>query len=202
MAAEEERNTTPTSGVTTAKPAPKPEQSAWKQNLLENLQTAVIALVVAFLVRAFVAEPRYIPSDSMLPTLEVGDRIAVEKVSYRFHPPRTGDVVVFRPPQQLQRIGYGNDQAFIKRVIGVPGQTIAVQAGRVFVDGQPLTESYIAEPPAYQFDPITVPEDRLFVMGDNRNNSNDSHIWGFLPSKNVIGRARVRFWPFGRLGRF
>lgn len=202
MAAEEERNMTPTSGGTTTEPTQNPEQPSWKQNLIENLQTALIALIVAFLVRAFVAEPRYIPSDSMLPTLEIGDRIAVEKVSYRFHPPRMGDMVVFRPPQQLQRIGYGNDQAFIKRVIGIPGQTIAVQAGRVLIDGQPLIEPYIADPPAYQLDPLTVPEDCLFVMGDNRNNSNDSHIWGFLPSKNVIGRARLRFWPLARLGRF
>ena len=188
MAVEEEKKATP--------------ESSWKQGLLENLQTAAIALVVAFLVRTFVAEPRYIPSDSMLPTLEVGDRIAVEKVSYRFHPPQAGDVVVFQPPQQLQRIGYGSDQAFIKRVVGQPGQTIAVRNGRVFIDGQPLTEPYISEPPAYQLDPITIPTDCLFVMGDNRNNSNDSHIWGFLPRENVIGRARVRFWPFMRWGRF
>lgn len=172
----------------------------WQQ-IRENVQIIAIALFLALLIRAFVAEPRYIPSDSMLPTLQVGDRLVVEKISYHFHPPQKGDIVVFDPPQQLQVQGYAKNQAFIKRVIGTPGQTVAINSGKVYLNNQPLTESYIAEPPNYQMDAVRVPENQLFVMGDNRNNSNDSHVWGFLPKQNVIGHACWRFWPLSRIGR-
>ncbi len=166
----------------------------------ENLQLVVIALCLALLIRTFVAEPRYIPSDSMIPTLQLGDRLVVEKVSYRFRPPATGDVIVFEPPQPLQLLGYAKDQAFIKRIIGKPGQIVNVDDGRVYLNSQSLQEDYIAEPPNYQWGPKRVPENEFFVMGDNRNDSNDSHIWGYLPRKNIIGRARFRFWPLNRIG--
>ncbi len=178
-------------------PAAKTALRVW----WENIQVLIIALVLALLIRTFVAEPRFIPSDSMVPTLAVGDRLVVEKLSYQFHPPHQGDIVVFDPPQQLQRQGYARDQAFIKRIIGEPGQTIAVRQGKVFIDGQPLQEPYILEPPNYTAGPYQVPADQYFVMGDNRNNSNDSHVWGFLPKQNIIGRAWLRFWPLDRLGR-
>lgn len=171
------------------------------QRTRENVQIIAIALALALFIRAFVAEPRFIPSDSMLPTLEVGDRLVVEKVSYRFRPPATGEIIVFDPPQQLQIQGYAKDQAFIKRIIGTPGQTVQIQDGKVYLNGTPLQEDYIAEPPAYNMRPVKVPEDQLFVMGDNRNNSNDSHVWGFLPQQNIIGHACFRFWPFSRIGR-
>jgi signal peptidase I len=176
-------------------------QSIFWQRTRENLQIIAIALVLALLIRAFVAEPRFIPSDSMLPTLQVGDRLVVEKVSYRFRTPATGEIIVFDPPQQLQIQGYDKDQAFIKRVIGTPGQTIQIQRGKVYLNGTALEENYIAEPPAYNMEAVRVPEDQLFVMGDNRNNSNDSHVWGFLPKQNIIGHACFRFWPLSRLGR-
>ena len=176
-------------------------KSKFWQQTRENLQIIAIALALALFIRAFVAEPRYIPSDSMLPTLEVGDRLVVEKVSYYFRPPAPGEIVVFDPPQQLQIQGYAKDQAFIKRVIGTPGQTVQIQDSKVYINGRPLDEDYIAEPPTYQMEPVQVPEDQLFVMGDNRNNSNDSHVWGFLPKQNVIGHACYRFWPFSRIGR-
>lgn len=177
-----------------------PKSKFWQQ-LRENLQIIAIALALALLIRALIAEPRYIPSDSMLPTLEVGDRVVVEKISYRFHPPATGEIIVFDPPPQLQIQGYPKDQAFIKRIIATPGQTIQIQNGTVYINGNPLEENYIAEPPNYQMGLIQVPEDQLFVMGDNRNNSNDSHVWGFLPKSHVIGHACFRFWPFNRIGR-
>lgn len=166
----------------------------------ENLQILVIALLLALLIRTFVAEPRYIPSDSMIPTLQVGDRLIVEKISYRFRLPTTGEIVVFDPPKQLQIQGYAKDQAFIKRVIGLPGQLVKVQQGKVYLNNQPLAEDYVAEAPNYQWGPGIVPEGQLFVMGDNRNNSNDSHVWGFLPIQNVIGHAFFRFWPTPRVG--
>lgn len=182
--------------------APKQaNQATFWQRTRENVQIIAIALFLALFIRTFVAEPRYIPSDSMLPTLQVGDRLVVEKISYHFHAPVKGDIVVFDPPQQLQVQGYAKNQAFIKRVIGTPGQTVEIDNGKVFLNNQPLNENYIAEPPNYQMDAVKVPENQLFVMGDNRNNSNDSHVWGFLPKQNVIGHASYRFWPPSRVGR-
>jgi len=180
------------------KPVEKPKTfwgSVW-----ENLQIILIALVLAFVIRTFIAEPRYIPSDSMLPTLEEGDRLVVEKISYYFHSPLRGDIVVFQPPLQLQMQGYEQDQAFIKRVIGQPGDIVSVSNGIVSIDNKPLKENYILESPRYSLSSVQVPEGQLFVMGDNRNNSNDSHIWGFLPQTNVIGRAIFRFYPFKKIG--
>ncbi|WP_404784592.1 signal peptidase I [Altericista sp. CCNU0014] len=166
----------------------------------DNILTVLVAIGLAVLIRSFVAESRYIPSPSMVPTLYPGDRIAVEKLSYRFRDPQPGEVVVFYPPSQLQMAGYPADQAFIKRAIAVAGQTVQVHEGRVYVDRVPLTEPYIAEPPSYEMPAVRVPVGMLFVMGDNRNNSNDSHVWGFLPKENVIGRANLRFWPPGEIG--
>lgn len=166
----------------------------------ENLVLVAIALCLALLLRTFVAEPRYIPSDSMVPTLHMGDRLVVEKVSYWFHPPATGDIVVFQPPQQLQLLGYAKDQAFIKRVIGEPGETVAIANGKVYLNNEVLQENYISEPPAYKLENLQVPEGKYLVLGDNRNDSNDSHVWGFLPKQNIIGRARFRYWPLNRFG--
>jgi signal peptidase I len=180
--------------------APTPLLEQWWKKWGENIQILILALGLAFFIRTFVAEPRYIPSESMIPTLEIGDRLIVEKLSYYANLPHRGDIVVFAPPPQLQKQGYQEDQAFIKRVIGLPGDTVSVQNGRVFVNQKLLTEAYIAEPPNYPMSPIVVPPAQLFVMGDNRNNSNDSHIWGFLPKANIVGHACFRFWPLERFG--
>lgn len=166
----------------------------------ENLQILGIALILAIVLRLFIAEPRYIPSDSMVPTLEIGDRLVVEKVTYYLRSPSAGDIVVFDPPPLLQQFGYAPDKAFIKRIIGQPGDVVQVQDGVVYRNGQPLIEPYIAEPPAYEMPSVRVPDDQYFVMGDNRNNSNDSHVWGFLPRQNLIGRAVFRFFPLDRFG--
>jgi len=182
------------------KQSAEPETSGWRKLVNENVRLVAIALVIAITVRLFIAEPRFIPSPSMVPTLAVGDRLLVEKVSYHLHPPVQGDIVVFEPPPQLQEYGYTASQAFIKRVIGLPGQTVQVTDGKVYVDGKPLAEGYILEAPAYEMPPVEVPVDSLFVMGDNRNDSNDSHVWGFLPVQNVIGRAALRFWPLEKAG--
>lgn len=200
MAAEpQDPKTAQTNAAQPASSSPNFWTRLWKAQG-ENIQILVIAIALATFIRLFVAEPRYIPSDSMLPTLAVGDRLVVEKVSYWFHSPQPGDIVVFDPPQQLQAMGYGVDQAFIKRVIGTPNHQISVRSGQVYLDGQPLTEGYIAAAPEYDFPPVVVPEGTFFVMGDNRNNSNDSHVWGFLPQTNIIGRAAFRFWPPNRVG--
>lgn len=172
----------------------------WSQ-IKENSITVTVALILALLIRVFIAEPRYIPSESMYPTLSTGDRLVIEKVGYKFHPPNKGDIIVFQPPEMLRIIGnFDQNQAFIKRAIATAGETVGVRQGIVYVNDQPLTENYIAAPPEYELMTVTVPEGQLFVMGDNRNNSNDSHIWGFLPTKNVIGHAVFRFWPPEKIG--
>ena len=199
-----EKNITPQDSKSTSKADCKtlqPTKASLWQKITDNSTTVAIALLLAFLIRVFIAEPRYIPSNSMLPTLETGDRLVVEKVAYNFHPPNKGDIIVFQPPTQLQILGYEKNQAFIKRAIATGGETVAVQDGIVYINDRPLTEDYIAEPPQYNLMPVTIPEGQLFVMGDNRNNSNDSHIWGFLPQENIIGHAIFRFWPFDRIGK-
>ncbi len=189
----------------TSEPQPETNVPRWRRMLRSqksNILTIALALMLALFVRSFVAESRYIPSESMVPTLVPGDRLVVEKISYRLHAPHDGDIVVFHPPRALQAIGYDPAQAFIKRVIATAGQVVTVQDGQVYVDQQPLSEAYIAEPPAYTMPSVTVPNNMLFVMGDNRNNSNDSHIWGFVPQENLIGRARFRFWPLRHIQIF
>jgi signal peptidase I len=186
--------------ISPAKTIEKPQNDNklnWQHKLRETLQIVGIALLLTLVIRTFIAEPRYIPSESMYPTLTKGDRLVVEKISYRSYPPRRGDIVVFAPPMEL---GYRKEQAFIKRIIATEGQTVAVNNGMVYVDDRLLKEEYVAEPPAYTLPTVSVPQGTVFVMGDNRNNSNDSHIWGFLPQENIIGHAVFRFFPFDRLG--
>ncbi|MDA0673859.1 MAG: signal peptidase I [Cyanobacteria bacterium] len=161
----------------------------------ENIRVLAIALGIALVLRLWVAEPRFIPSNSMEPTLHIGDRLIVEKVSYHLQPPQPGDIIVFQPPEQLYPYGYSAQQAFIKRVVAVPGQTVTITGQQVYVDGVPQTEPYIQAPPAYEMVPVRVPPGGVFVLGDNRNDSNDSHVWGILPQANIIGRALLRFWP-------
>lgn len=165
---------------------------------LEGLKTIGLSIVLALGIRTFVAEARYIPSGSMLPTLQINDRLIVDKVSYRFEPPQRGDVVVFNPTDELIRQNFKD--AFIKRVIALPGETVEVRNGKVYVNGKTLTEDYIADNPEYQWGPSVVPRGAYLVLGDNRNQSYDSHYWGFVPRGNIIGRAVVRFWPLDRVG--
>ncbi|MGF1487715.1 MAG: signal peptidase I [Prochloraceae cyanobacterium] len=169
-----------------------------ENELLEWIKTLGIAAVLAVGIRTFIVEPRYIPSTSMVPTLNVNDRLLVEKLTYRFREPKRGDIVVFSPTETLQAQGYKDD--FIKRIIGLPGETIAVRNGEVFVNGNPIAENYILSPSQEPYGPITVPENQYLVLGDNRNNSSDSRAWGFVPRSNFIGRASVRFYPFDRIG--
>ncbi|MCS6959676.1 MAG: signal peptidase I [Pseudanabaenaceae cyanobacterium SKYGB_i_bin29] len=160
----------------------------WWQKQGESLRIILLSLVIAVLLRSFVIEPRYIPSGSMEPTLQVNDRIMVEKLTYHWRAPKRGEIIVFEPP-------FMAGKAYIKRVIGLPGEQVAIKDGKVFINGIPLEEPYILEPPRYEISPFVVPPGYYWVMGDNRNNSNDSHIWGFLPQENIQGRAILRFWP-------
>ncbi|MBD0269520.1 MAG: signal peptidase I [Cyanobacteria bacterium Co-bin8] len=172
-----------------------PKQTKPINPWVEAVQTIGLSVVLAFGVRVHVAEPRYIPSGSMEPTLQINDQLIIEKLSYDFELPQRGDIVVFRPPETLNQ-----KDAFIKRVIGLPGDLVEVKDGLVYVNDQPLEESYIAAPPEYLWGPVEVPEESYLVLGDNRNKSFDSHMWGFVPKDHILGRAVFRFWPPQRLG--
>ncbi len=140
-----------------------------------------------------------VPSESMLPTLQVGDRLFVRRNSaYR---PRLGDIVVFSPPPAAidPNTLHADTILFVKRIIGLPGQRVEIAQGRVYIDQTPLTESYITAPPTYHWGPEIIPRDRYFVLGDNRNASNDSHVWGTVPAKNILGRAYKIYWPPPRI---
>lgn len=168
---------------------------------IEGLQTIGLSIVLALGIRQFVAEARFIPSGSMEPTLQIDDRLVVEKISYRFNPPERGDIIVFQAPQRaLDAVGSTTKDAYIKRVIGLPGDSVEVKEGKVFINGEALSENYIQAPPAYTWGPETVPDEQYLVLGDNRNSSSDGHVWGFLPKESIIGRAVVRFWPPDRIG--
>jgi len=162
--------------------------------------------LLALLLRWAVVEPRWIPSGSMLPTLQLQDRILVEKIRPRLAQAQhshlhRGDVVVFAPPQALIDAGYDANAALIKRVVGLPGDQLAVENGQLIRNGEPVQEPWLEDAMDYAMAPITVPEQQLWVMGDNRNASLDSHLWGPLPESNVIGTAVWRYWPLQRFGR-
>jgi signal peptidase I len=186
---------TPLNSNESNKTSPRPTQeNPW----VEGFKTIALSAVLAFGIRTFVAEARYIPSGSMLPTLQINDRLIVDKVGYHFRSPERGDIVVFSPTDKLQEQNYKD--AFIKRVIGLPGDKVEVKNGQVFINDQPLKEVYVEDKPQYRYGPEVVPKDSYLVLGDNRNNSYDSHYWGFVPRDRIIGRAIVRFWPPERVG--
>ncbi len=172
------------------------------------------AVLIAFLVKTFVAQAFYIPSGSMLPQLQIDDRVVVSKLAYRLHDPRRGDIVVFDEPGPrsagdsslpekvgrglLQSIGLAapSTDEYIKRVLAVPGERVEAKGGHVYVNGRRVVEPYL--PPGLttgDFPPRVVEEGRLWVMGDNRANSSDSRTFGTIPESDVVGRAFVRVWP-------
>lgn len=173
----------------------------------EDAKTYTLSLAIALLLRFTIIEPRYIPSLSMFPTFEVGDQLAVEKVTKRIRPFARSEVVVFNPPQSFQDImsntyggGERKKEALIKRIVATEGDEVQIRQGKLFVNGIQQDEPYTAEDAAYEFGPVVVPPGNLLVLGDNRNHSLDGHIWGFLPKENVIGRAVFVYWPPWRLG--
>ncbi len=155
------------------------------------------ALVVAFLIKTFLFQAFYIPSESMEPTLIERDRVIVNKLSYRLHDVNRGDLVVFdRPPNEPPT----EVEELIKRVIALGGETIEGRDGEIYIDGRLLVEPYLKVPASSgSFGPVTVPEGHVFVMGDNRTNSRDSRIFGPIDEDLIVGRAFVRVWPLGRL---
>ncbi len=156
------------------------------------------AVVLALLMRTFLVAAFFIPSESMEPELQIGDRLLVSKLSYRIGDPSPGDVVVFRTPDVMRE---PETAELVKRVVAVGGQTVAATDGRLIIDGTPLDENYLPTD-AYtrDFGPVLVPDDYVFVMGDNRFASQDSRYFGPIHSDEIIGRAFARFWPPTRLG--
>ncbi|HSL59541.1 MAG TPA: signal peptidase I [Acidimicrobiales bacterium] len=168
------------------------------RSLLEWVAVIGGALIVALVIRTFLFQAFYIPSESMLPTLQESDRVLVNKLSYDLHGVNRGDIVVFgRPPNEPP----SEIPDLIKRVIATGGETVEGRDGRIWIDGRPLEEPYLSDGvTTATFDPVEVPEDHVFVMGDNRGNSRDSRVFGPVPEDIIVGRAFVRVWPVSRLG--
>ena len=167
--------------------APAIETPKPRSNLLrEIIETALLTAVIFLLVNTITGRFR-IEGSSMEPNLHDGEYVIIDRVSYVLHPPERGDVIVFVPPT--------NDKDYIKRVLGLPGDTIEIRNGQVMVNGAVLDEPYLNAPTNYELGPQTIEPGQYFVLGDNRNNSSDSHSWGSIESKSIIGRAWFVYWP-------
>ncbi len=163
--------------------------SLWR----DLVESVILAIVLATLLRLFIIQPFYIPSESMEPTLMPNDRIIVNMLLYRFRAPQRGDIVVFRYPKDPSR-------DFIKRLIAFEGETVAIRNNYLYINGRRMDEPYLPRETMANFAPVKVPPGCYFVLGDNRNDSDDSRYWGPLPKGNMIGKAFLVFWPPNRIG--
>jgi signal peptidase I len=171
--------------------APQEKKSGVVRFILDILETLVLSVLLFAGINAVSARIR-VEGSSMQPTLNDGEYMIINRLAYKLGSPSIGDIIVFHPPRDLA-------EEYIKRVIGLPGDRVVVSRGRVIVNDLPLDEPYIAAPPAYEGS-WTVPSGSLFVLGDNRNNSSDSHSWGSVKVDEVIGRAVFVYWPPSRVG--
>jgi signal peptidase I len=190
---------------------PRPKKPPWRV-AVEWLVLIAIALGIAFLIKSFLFQAFYIPSESMKPTLNVGDRVLVNKLSYDLHDPNRGDIVVFEAPPRAQS---GGIEDLVKRVIGLPGETVTADAdGTVVVDGRRLKEPYLPAGTTTKFTDVppgcgtpedgtagcVVPEGHLLMLGDNREFSKDSRVFGPIDEETIVGRVFVRIWPLNDIG--
>lgn len=193
---------------------PSPEAAAGgKSNrwIIELAGVVVVAVVVAILLRTFVIATYSIPSGSMEPTLQIGDRIVVDKLSYHLHGVDRGNIIVFATPPVEDCAGPPVAD-LVKRVIGLPGETISLSGGRVYINGHVLPEPWLPQAtrtetfpgadnaPYSLHHPFRVPAGDVYVMGDNRQNSCDSRYWGPVPESTIVGKVDLRIWPLSRLG--
>jgi signal peptidase I len=178
-----------------------PHNRASLRNIIEWIAIIAAALVVALIIKTFLFQAFYIPSESMEPTLKPNDRVLVNKLSYKLHAIHRGDIVVFkRPPSEA---GDPTIKDLIKRVIGLPGDTIEERGGEVFINGQELKEPYLPAGTVTTTLPLqTVGPKQYFVMGDNRTNSKDSRFIGTIPRSLIVGRAFIRVWPLSKIRLF
>lgn len=182
-------------------PSEPPARSARSNTrmALEWVGLIVLALVIAVLIKTFLFQAFYIPSESMVPTLKVNDRVLVNKLAYKLHPVHRDDIIVFKAPP-------GTDPSIndlVKRVIGLPGETVAAHGGHVYIDGKQLSEPYLpAGTLTSDFPPYHIPANSYWVMGDNRDNSKDSREFPahFITKGNIVGRVFIRIWPLSRFG--
>jgi signal peptidase I len=160
----------------------------WVKGLREALETILPAILIAILINLFLAQPTRVHGQSMEPSLHSDQRLIVEKVSYRLHGPRRGDVVVFSAPQQ-------SEELLIKRVVGLPGETVEIRDGKVYINGTSLDEPYLDQKTRGHLESMVVPPLHVFVLGDNRSFSNDSRAFDAVPIRNILGRAWFSYWP-------
>jgi len=164
-------------------------------NIREILESVVIAIILALIIRAFLFQFFWIPSRSMEPTLLINDRIIVTRFSYWVKEPNRGDVVVFKYPLETKK-------DYVKRLIGLPGEKVQVINSKLYINDILVEEPYLPQGvKTADFGPVQVPPDRYFMMGDNRNNSSDSRVWGFVSDDLLIGKSQVIYWPISRMGR-
>lgn len=195
-------------------------------NIRETIETVLFVLVMVIIIRFFIGEIRWIPSASMRPTLLEGDRLFIERYSRFYKAPQRGDIIVFYPPDTQLKNSFGDvfkrltgflckDVAYIKRVVGTPGDRINIKTENgetyVYLNGEKLDEPYVNNPAEKNYkcteqttycEDVIVPENMYFMMGDNRGYSLDSRYWGFMPKDRVIGKAVFRFWPVTRVKHF
>jgi len=169
-----------------------------ERKLIKDILEVIVPAIILFLVvRTFIFEVRIVPSGSMSPTIIENDRFIAGKITLKFRAPRRGEILVFEPPAAAQ---FSTD--YVKRVIGLPGETWEMRDGDVYINGVLLDEPYLPKSAKIygNFPPVKIPEDHYFMMGDNRNASEDSRYWGCMPAGNIRGRAVFRLWPLDRLG--
>lgn len=194
-----------------------PPPKTFGKRLLDGIVTLLVAVLVAILVQSFLVSGFIIPSSSMSPTLQVGDRVFAEKLSYYWRSPRRGDIIIFRYPPEgedsletsnpfyrpFERIGetlrltHRNATAYVKRVVAVEGETVELRDGNLYVDNMKIEENYAVKDND-NYGPVKVGKGEFFCLGDNRQNSRDSRFWGMVNVRNVIGRVFLIWWPPSR----
>ncbi|MBG90670.1 MAG: signal peptidase I [Actinobacteria bacterium] len=168
-------------------------QSFWRYAVLDLVETILVAGIAALLIRHYLIQTSVVPTGSMISTLNIGDRLFVNKVLYRFVDPVRGDIVVFESP-------HGDGNEYVKRCVGVPGDTISVRKGYIYINDQQLVFPGVMIQRDYSsFGPELLGEGDYFMMGDNRSNSQDSRYWGTVSREDVVGKAWFTFWPFSRM---
>ncbi|MGQ9778906.1 MAG: signal peptidase I [Bacillota bacterium] len=182
------------------------QESKRKSLFRDFLEVVIPAFLIFLVVRTFFFEARWVPSPSMVPTLQERDFFLENKLVYRFRAPRRGEIVVFHPPQRALPPGTTRSEDFVKRIIGLPGETVRISDGKVYIKPKEGPEFLLAEPyidpdrrDYGDFGPFIVGRDEYFVLGDNRRQSRDSRYWGCVPRRNISGKAFWRFWPPWRI---
>jgi signal peptidase I len=165
------------------------------RTIIEWIGLIIVAWIISYAIRTFAFDTRIVPTGSMLPTIQLQDRVIFDKIFYHFDTLKRGDIIMFKPP-----MGSDESDDLVKRIIGLPGERLEVRAGKVWINDKALDEPYLNQAPNYTYGPMEIPDNAYFMMGDNRNNSKDSHIWGVLPKENIKGRVILRYWPLNGFG--